>query len=141
MAFAIDRPDTAFPLTHTRGKKRQRQEAKNHLAFIRELPCIICGEMPVHAAHIRYGDMRHGKRETGMGEKPSDCWTVPLAPRFHTDGPEAQHQGAERAFWVRHGIDPCEVATKLWAVSGDHDAARMILQAVRDRQTGMEVGR
>lgn len=130
-AFEIRREPTAFAMGAPKGKKRARKEEANHLAFIRELPCVICGEMPVHAAHIRYGAPHLGKRETGMGEKPDDRWTVPLAPRFHTDGPDAQHAGSERAFWERHGIDPLQIAMALWGISGDHDAARVILHNAR----------
>lgn len=55
-----------------------------------------------------------GKRSTGMGERPSDRWAVPLCPDCHLDGPDAQHKGSERAFWDRAGVDPFEVAAQLW---------------------------
>lgn len=98
---------------------RQRQPRvrdRNHLAFIAQLPCLITGVYGVHVAHIRYGDPEYDKRSTGMGEKPSDCWVVPLAPDVHLYD---QHRAGERDWWVGKGLDPLEVAKALYGASGD----------------------
>lgn len=110
---------------------RQRQprvENKKHLAFIRTLPCIVCFRHgPSDPAHIRAASAAHDKRWTGKGEKPSDCWTLPLCRGDHDD----QHHGKELDFWDRHGIDPFETAAALFAVSGDYDAAMKIIRSAR----------
>jgi hypothetical protein len=117
------RPDTAFTLSPGK-RKRPREHDDGHLRFIRTLPCLITGTRPVEACHIRYADPRYGKRETGMSEKPSDKYVVPLSPEKHRE----QHSMNEREFWEKHRIDPLAVATALWANTGDDEACEMILQ-------------
>jgi hypothetical protein len=127
-AWRLVRSDTAFSNAPIgKQKKRPREEDGTHLKWLRTLPCVISGERPVDAAHIRYADPIYGKRETGKGEKPSDKWTVPLARRFH----DAQHGQAEREFWARHGLDPLRIALALHACSGDDDQAFVILREAR----------
>ena len=100
---------------------RQRQpRIKNdrHLNLIRRLPCIICFRAaPSEAAHVRYGDPTQGKPSTGVAEKPSDRWTVPLCAEHHRTGPDAQHGSGERKWWERHGIDPIPLCEALWRCS------------------------
>ena len=105
-----------------------------HLAFVATLPCVICGAEGVHVAHIRMGSLPHGKRPTGLGEKPSDRWTVPLCPAHHTDGPDAQHRQGERSWWQSHGIDPLSVAALIYSHSqvDDHDGAMSVCQSARE---------
>jgi hypothetical protein len=105
-------------------QRRPRIEKPAHLAFIRTLPSLVPGSGPVEAAHIRYGDLTYGKDITGMGQKPSDCWTVPLAHDVHM---EQHHFGNERDWWAQYGIDPLFVAALLWLHSGDHEAARTVM--------------
>jgi hypothetical protein len=122
------RPSTAFALDGGALRKRSRALARDHLKFVRNLPCLISGERKnVDAAHVRYVDHRFGKRMTGGSEKPDDKWTVPLRRDLH----EEQHGGNERAFWQRHGVDPVAVAAALWAVSGDDDAAEVVIAEAR----------
>src|SRR5690348_766156 len=83
-AFAMPRANSAFA-NGPKQKKAPRQKIEEHLKFIRTLPCLITGARPVEAAHIRYADMRYGKRDTGMQEKPSDHWVVPLSPALHRE--------------------------------------------------------
>ncbi len=121
-------PSTAFAQSH--GRKRARQFREDHLAFVRQLPCLICGrQAPSEAAHIRYGSKPHGKRETGMSEKPSDQWTVPLCDRDHRTGPDAQHNSNERDWWLNKGVDPLIIAALLYASSGDVDAGEQIIRS------------
>ncbi|TPM53234.1 DUF968 domain-containing protein [Mesorhizobium sp. B2-2-4] len=125
--FAIKRPPTAFSTSPAKGRRRPRQEDDAHLKWIRTLPCIVTGGRPVEAAHIRYADPAYGKREVGGAEKPDDRWTVPLSAALHRE----QHSQAERAFWEGHAIDPCRVALALYAVSGDDEAAEIIIRSSR----------
>lgn len=128
MAVQIVRPATAFQETNRRRKQpRVKQEA--HLAFIRSLPCCVCGKHgPSEAAHIRMSDARYAKRGTGGAERPSDRWAVPMCPHHHRTGPDAQHSMNERVFWEHQGIDVIVVAAALHAFSGDEEAAELILR-------------
>lgn len=108
------------------GEVRQREprkEDKRHLAFIRKLPCAICGYPWTEAAHVRAPNPDIGKRQTGKGEKPSDCWTVPLCSTHH----RAQHGIYELEFWDLHGRDPFALSQALYEISGNEDAALAIL--------------
>ncbi|MER8806072.1 hypothetical protein [Mesorhizobium australicum] len=127
--FAVKRPDTAFSVSPSKGRRRPRQEDDAHLKWIRTLPCILTGGRPVEAAHIRYADPAYGKREVGGAEKSDDRWTVPLSSSLHRE----QHSQAERAFWEGRSIDPCRVALALYSVSGDDEAAEIIIRAARKR--------
>src|SRR5580693_2121060 len=87
---------------------RQRQprvRCPSYLAWLRRQPCCCgCGTpAPSDAAHIRTGSPWYGKPYTGMGEKPSDCWAVPLNRSCHM----RQHDhGDEIGWFAAHGIDP-----------------------------------
>lgn len=121
MAFQLPRHPEAFSKVR---QKRPRQEATDHLRWLRSLPCAVTGKRPVEAAHIRFADAASGKREAGTSAKPDDKWAVPLHPEKHRD----QHQtGDERLWWSRFGIDPIVLAAKLWAASGDDEAGEAII--------------
>lgn len=93
---------------------RQRQpriEDPAHLAYVRTLPCLICGSPWTEAAHIRAASLPHGKRYTGKAEKPSDCWAVPLCSHHHRE----QHSTSELAWWASYGLDPFVIAIALYA--------------------------
>lgn len=128
-AKRIVRPDTAFSLDPSRGRKRPREHSDNHLKFIRALPCAICGSrINVHAAHVRSGSPQFGKRKTGIGEKPHDRWTVPLCAEHHLTGDDAQHDSGEMAWWSKHGINPFVLASALWSATGDEEAGDLIIK-------------
>jgi hypothetical protein len=108
------------------GELRQRIERrpdKDHLAFIRTLPCLTCEaqQTPTEAAHIRYADPT-----SGMGRKSHDALVVPLCGDCHR-GPGGQHSRGERQWWEEKGIDPVRVAAALKAVSGNEKAALTII--------------
>jgi hypothetical protein len=92
---------------------RQRQPrvlCEPYLAYIRTLPCLICGQ-PAEPAHIRTGSLADGKSYTGGGERSSDRWALPLCRRHH----EEQHDaGKEIVFWNFYKLDPFGVAVRLW---------------------------
>jgi hypothetical protein len=109
---------------------RQRQpRIKNakHLAFIRSLPCCICGGIDTEAAHIRSGSVEHGKPSTGMAEKPSDYWTVPLCNRHHRE----QHSMNELVWWQCQNVDAFDLALLLYKYSGDYEEAERVLGEIR----------
>ena len=91
-------------------KHRGRERDTGYLAYLRRQPCEVrhmggC-DGPIHAAHIRYSDAKHGVNP-GMGRKNHDRHANPLCERHHLHD---QHQRSERTFWAEAGKDPYEVA-------------------------------
>jgi hypothetical protein len=106
--------------------KRPRVHDADHLAFVRQLPCLVCGDdVSVEAAHVRFSDPHAGKRNTGMAEKPDDKYTVPLCGECH----RKQHKVSERGYWEARDIDPVKVALALYVNSGNHEIASVICRA------------
>jgi hypothetical protein len=89
-------------------QRQPRQKDERRLAWLRTQPCVICGAINTEAAHIRVGSIGHGKRDTGMAEKPSDKWTVSLCNWHH----RRQHSMAELDFWREVGMDPFMTAIR-----------------------------
>jgi hypothetical protein len=102
--------------------------AEKHKAFIRGLPCTICGN-PIETewCHVRYADARAAKHETGFNNRADIVWTLPLCSRHHRE----QHAMNERAFWFRYSMDPIFICLALWRVSGNHELGEKILEAAR----------
>lgn len=132
MGFAIQRHPEAFSLDPS-SKKTRRMEDPMHLAFIRKLPSVISGEYGCEACHIRAASAVHRKKFTGMGQKADDCWVLPLTPSEH----KAQHSVNEMEFWRSHGIDPHELAARLYEVTGNTESATRILSRAAG-QTGAQ---
>lgn len=131
MGSKIRQPKTAF---RTSRRARDVEPVKNsaHLAWLRTLPSAVSGMEGCEVAHINYADKRYGKPERGKSTRADDRWCLPLTSLEHRDGPDAQHRtGHERAWWERHGIDATALASDLWRVSGDTDAALLILAHAR----------
>jgi hypothetical protein len=131
-AGRIPIPATAFSHDLHGRHKRPRQEMRDHLKFIRGLRCLVCPSrnwLNIQAAHIRAASPAYGKRSTGLAEKSSDQWTLPLCANHHAE----QHQGNELAFWARYGIDPFAVALALFGASGDDEAAELIVRQAQKR--------
>lgn len=126
MASAWKRPDTAFSLDRS-SKASKRVEDPAHLAFIRRLPSAVSGLYGCEACHIRTGSAVHKKKHTGMGQKADDSFTLPLTADEH----KAQHSGNEIEFWRSHGIDPFELAIKLYENTGDAAACIAIIRKAR----------
>lgn len=105
-----------------------RQRSPAHLAWIRRLPCAVCGnDIETEAAHVRFGCLEIGKPITGIGIKPDDKYTVPLCGQHH----RAQHAfGDERGWWEKLGRDPIKLSLALYSVSGDAEAGERIIRAI-----------
>lgn len=101
-------------------QREPRERDNRHLAYVRSLPCCVCGSTRnVEAAHIRMGCEAIGKPPTGMQEKPSDKFSLPLCHYHHQSGVLAQHRVGEKVFWFEiHGLNPFEIAARLWIESG-----------------------
>lgn len=93
-----------------------------HLDFIRQLPCLACGAPPPsEPMHVRMSRANLKKYNT-MNRKPDDKYTIPGCHRCHI-GDQHSKEG-EPAFWERLGIDPLDLALRLWSVTGDPEAGR-----------------
>ena len=105
-------------------QRLSRAENKDHLAFVRQLPCVCChNNIETEAAHIRSGNREYGKRPTGKAEKPDDIWVLPLCGRCHRES----HGINEVNYWNNKGINPWDMALRLFASSGDHELAEEII--------------
>lgn len=101
-------------------QRRPRLLDAGFLAFVRTKPCAnpSCRHVPAEAAHIRMGNIDIGKPSTGMQEKPDDRWAVPLCAWCHREAPNAQHKMNEGKFWKAVGVDPFQLAAKLYEEYG-----------------------
>ena len=113
-------PRRVAPLEPKPSLRRRAQ----HLAFIRQLPCVACGKAaPSEAAHVRSGS------DGGAGIKPSDRYSVSLCTDCHA----LQHQFGELTFWSVLRLDPLNVALRLWTISGDLKAGERIVFRARQQ--------
>jgi Rad52/22 family double-strand break repair protein len=86
----------------------KRIRSKEHLRYVAQQPCLICGRSSSHAHHIRFAQSR------GLRLKVSDEFTVPLCAIHHQQN---HATGNERLWWQEHKIDPLAVAARLWRES------------------------
>src|SRR6478672_7186104 len=92
----------------------KRHRSKEHLQFVAQQPCLICGRSPSHAHHVRFAQSK------GLALKVSDEFTVPLCAIHHS---ENHSTGDERKWWQTHNIEPLAITRRLWEESckrGEH---------------------
>ena len=83
----------------------RRYRNREHIRFVAQQPCLLCGRKPSDPHHLRFMQPR------ALGRKASDEFTVPLCRIHH----RALHRAAdERAWWQQAGIDPVQVARQFW---------------------------
>jgi ERF superfamily len=83
----------------------RRYRNREHLRFVTQQPCLICGRKPSDAHHLRHIQPR------ALGRKASDEFAVPLCRLHH----RAAHRATdERAWWKAARIDPIKTARRLW---------------------------
>jgi hypothetical protein len=104
-----------------------------HQRFIRSLPCLDCGK-PAPSECAQVGML------AGLGLRGTDYYLVPLC------GPDTvwqdcchsrKHYSGAARFWSELGIDPRDLASQLWRVSGDVTAgwhAVMLARQAASRQ-------
>jgi ERF superfamily len=83
----------------------RRYRNKDHLQFVVQQPCLVCGRTPSDPHHLRFMQPR------ALGRKVSDEFVAPLCRTHHR---EVHRVSDERAWWKQAGIDPVEVARQLW---------------------------
>jgi hypothetical protein len=86
--------------------KPVRERNRQHLKFVGTQPCLICGRTPSDAHHLKFAEQR------AMGRKVSDRYTVPVCRLHHR---ELHRRADERPWWRAYGIEPLDIASKLWA--------------------------
>jgi hypothetical protein len=86
----------------------RRYRNKEHLRFVAQQGCLVCGRKPCDPHHLRFMQPR------ALGRKVSDEFAVPLCRIHHR---AAHRAGDERAWWKQAGIDPVKVARELWTKS------------------------
>ena len=83
----------------------RRYRNKEHLRFVAQQACLVCGRKPSDPHHLRFMQPR------ALGSKVSNEFVAPLCRIHH----RAVHRVRdERAWWKQTGIDAVEVARKLW---------------------------
>jgi hypothetical protein len=106
--------------TH-RGKKQQRSTAidksalplpeprrvrdREHIKYVTQKSCLICGRRPSDAHHLRFAQNR------ALSRRVSDEFTVPLCRGHHRD---VHRSGDETIWWEKARIDPTVTARALW---------------------------
>jgi hypothetical protein len=83
----------------------KRLRDKQHLRFVAKQPCLVCGREPSDPHHLRFAQSR------GLGLKVSDEFAVPLCRAHHR---ELHRAGKEVDWWARIGIEPIDIARRLW---------------------------
>src|SRR5499427_8044291 len=110
--------------TARRKPKTKFYRRVQHLAFVRQLPCVACGKAaPSEAAHVRTGT------DAGVGIKPADRYAVPLCASCHAK----QHRVGELTFWSALRVDPLNVSLRLWTVSANIKAGERIVFRTRQQ--------
>jgi hypothetical protein len=83
----------------------RRYRNREHLRYVAQQACLICGRKQSDPHHLRYLQPR------ALGRKASDEFAVPLCRSHH----RAVHRaGNEAAWWKDAGIDPIKAARQLW---------------------------
>jgi hypothetical protein len=79
----------------------RRYRNKEHLRFVVQQPCLVCGRTPSDPHHLRFMQPR------ALGRKVSDEFVAPLCRTHHR---EVHRVVDERAWWHRLN----QVARQLW---------------------------
>jgi hypothetical protein len=83
----------------------RRYRNKEHLRFVAQQACLVCGRKHSDPHHLSFMQPR------ALGRKVSDEFVVPLCRIHH----RAVHRVSdEQVWWTQQGIDPIVVARSLW---------------------------
>lgn len=111
--------------TVPRPEPRKREgDSRQHVAFVKSLPCLVCGRHGVDHHHLKVAVDNQPK---GMGRKHVDRWAIPACRRLH----RYLEAGDDEARLIVLGISGREIAAALWRETGNTDAAERILFRAR----------
>jgi hypothetical protein len=92
----------------------RRYGNREHLRYVAQQACLICGRKQSDPHHLRYLQPRALE---ALGRKASDEFAVPLCRAHH----RAVHRASyEQAWWKGAGVDPVKVARQLWQETRNH---------------------
>jgi hypothetical protein len=83
----------------------RRIRDRDHVRFVAQQTCLVCGRQPCDAHHLRFAQNR------ALGRRVSDEFTVPLCRGHHRD---LHRHGDEEAWWQKVDLDPTDAARALW---------------------------
>ncbi len=83
----------------------RRVRDREHVRYVTQQSCLICGRRPSDAHHLRFAQNR------ALSRKVSDEFTVPLCRGHHR---EVHRSSNEAAWWTNAAIDPTISARALW---------------------------
>jgi hypothetical protein len=89
-------------LTHP---EPRRVRDRDHVRFVAQQACLVCGRQPCDAHHLRFAQNR------ALARKVSDEFTVPLCRGHHR---ELHRHGDEAGWWEKLGLDATSAARALW---------------------------
>lgn len=106
---AVKTIDPEPPMLHIPRPKMKRWESANYLAFVRQLPCVVTGQIDGIEAHHVVG---HGL--SVMGSKTHDLMTFPLCHQAHME----LHNNGWQQWEQTHGSQLDHVAMTLNKAAG-----------------------
>jgi hypothetical protein len=106
----------------------RRVRDREHVKFVAQQACLVCGRRPTDAHHLRFAQSR------AMSRKVSDEFTVPVCRGHHR---EIHRCGDEAAWWKRTKIDPSGAARTLWLRT--HPLARTDADPHIDKRTSSPI--
>ena len=78
---------------------------RQYLAWIRTLPCVVCGSTcGIEASHTG---------PHGLGQKSSDYSAIPLCAKHHRTGSDSYHRLGPRRFCNVHNLDLRALVSRL----------------------------
>ena len=83
----------------------RRVRDRDHVRYVADQSCLICGGRPSDAHHLRFA------QNCALGCKVSDGFTVPLCRGHHR---EVHRCGDEPVWWLKVRINPMVTARALW---------------------------
>src|SRR5271169_5833384 len=79
--------------------------SRYYLAWIRTLPCVVCGSTRgIEASHTG---------PHGLGQKSSDYSAIPLCAKHHRTGSDSYHRLGPRRFSEVHNLDIRAIVSRL----------------------------
>jgi hypothetical protein len=102
-------------------KSREYRSDREHLSWLRTLPCCISGAYGVVVHHLLSAPGR------GVAMKAPDWWTLPMTQEWHDTLHRQCASKTEEEWFIRHGVQPHVLARILWNNSMDNEVAEFAL--------------